>query len=87
MPVHDLLAGHGRLQQCGCCLGQNHAGTGVKHAPHPRDNAAPVFDGQILLAKAMQKANSLHPKKHQPVLAAFSCQGVVGRVLLTTSTT
>lgn len=46
-----------------------------------------MFDGQILLAKAMQKANSLHPKKYQPVLAAFSCQSVVGSVLLTTSTT
>ncbi|WP_240902548.1 branched-chain amino acid ABC transporter substrate-binding protein [Aquitalea denitrificans] len=44
----------------------------------PLTYAASMYDGLILLAKAMQKANSTDPKKYKPVLAAFSYQGVAG---------
>jgi branched-chain amino acid transport system substrate-binding protein len=34
-----------------------------------------MYDGVFLLAKAMQKANSIDPKKYKPVLAGIKYSG------------
>ncbi|MEQ6289005.1 branched-chain amino acid ABC transporter substrate-binding protein [Vogesella sp. GCM10023246] len=70
--------------QGGPVLDQSSAGKSFKAAYKQRFNtepltyAASMYDGMILLAKAMQKANSTDPKKYKPVLTAMKHQGVAG---------
>lgn len=70
--------------QGGPVLDQSSVGKSFKAAYKKRFNSEPLtyaasmYDGLILLAKAMQKANSIDPKKYKPVLAASKYQGVAG---------
>lgn len=75
-----VLARHGRLQQCRAMPNQENAVTiTMKPLYCSLPYAASMYDGLILLAKAMQKANAINLKKLKPlkpVLAAFSYQSV-----------
>lgn len=70
--------------QGGPVLDQSSAGKNFKAEYKKRYNsdpltyAASIYDGLILISKAMQKANSVEPKQYKPVLAAISHQGVAG---------
>lgn len=70
--------------QGGPVLEQSNAGKSFKAAYRKRFNSEPLtyaasmYDGVILLAKAMQKANSIDPKKYKPALVTIKYQGVAG---------
>ena len=44
----------------------------------PLTYAVSFYDGMMLIAEAMQKANSVEPKQYAPVLAAIKYKGVAG---------
>lgn len=72
-----VLARQGCLQQCRAMPNQENAVTiTMKPLYCSLLYAASMYDGLILLAKAMQKANVINLKKYKPVRAAFSYQGV-----------